>query len=455
MASSPVWNFGRNVAFIPASVEVPVDEAQLVDLLANNRDRPFRVLGSLHSWNRIVETKGLALDLSRFDDVRVESRGDRSVAHAGAGCTIENLLRALDSAGLTLPTIGAVKRQTIAGAIATGTHGSGARSLSSYVTAVRMITLDREGVPSVRVIDSGSGLEAVRCSLGALGVITEVTIEVVPKFSIEESLENAESLDEILSWEEEYPLQQFILMPWAWTWTSFRRRVVERPSGWVKRLFRRGVNALFMDFGLHALLWLLIRTTGAKSVLKRVVPKAIITGVVVADDNERILTMNHHWFRHVEMELLIPPDRIHEAVDLVRALLEIAAGERRADPAIPGSKRIEGIWTHHYPIFFRRVLNDDTMISMSAPLAAEQWWYSLSLFSYSPELENFAAMVNLIARTLARELGARPHWGKFHRLEAVDLRGLYPRYDEFVETARRFDPSGRFANDYLSGTLGL
>lgn len=455
MASSPLWNFGRNVAFIPSAVEVPVDEAQLLELLSTNRARPLRALGSLHSWNRIIETKGLALDLSRFDHVRVEKTADRSVAHVGAGCTIEKLLRALDSGNLTLPTLSAVKVQTIGGAIATGTHGSGARSLSSFVTAVRMITVDRDGVPSVRVIDSGPDLEAVRCSLGALGLITEVTIEVVPKFAIEESLENAESLDEILSWEEEYPLQQFFLIPWAWSWNSFRRRVGERRSGWVTRSFRRVVNALFMDFGLHALLWLLIRTTGAKNVLKRVVSKAIITGVVVADDSERILTLNHHWFRHVEMELLIPEARIHEAVDLVRALLEIAAGERRADPAIPGSKRIEGIWTHHYPIFFRRVLTDDTMISMSAPLASERWWYSMSLFSYSPQLENFAEMVNLIARTLARELGARPHWGKFHRLEAVDLRGLYPRYDEFVATVRRFDPSGRFTNGYLSGTLGL
>jgi len=119
--------------------------------------------------------------------------------------------------GGTLPSLGLITEQSIAGAVSTGTHGSGKHSLSHYIDEVRAATYDpATGKPVIRVISDGSELRAARCSLGSLGVIVSVGFWCRPQYQIEEHFRRYNGLDEVLAAETDYPLQQFYLIPWLW-----------------------------------------------------------------------------------------------------------------------------------------------------------------------------------------------------------------------------------------------
>src|SRR5690606_34545146 len=120
--------------------------------------------------------------------------------------------------------MGLINRQTIAGATATGTHGSGRCVMGQYLRAVRVVHYDQAGRAVASAIDSGDALRVARCSLGTLGIVVEATIECREMYRIEEHLARYETLEEVIAAEEEYPLQQFFLLPWSWSYLAQHRR---------------------------------------------------------------------------------------------------------------------------------------------------------------------------------------------------------------------------------------
>jgi hypothetical protein len=111
-----------------------------------------------------------------------------------------------------------------------------------------------------------------------------------------------------------------------------------------------------------------------------------------------------------------------------------------------------GVFTHHYPIWTRRVLPDETMLSMSS--GGDESWYAFSFITLEEPRDGFRAMAEYLARSMAQLFGARPHWGKYFPLDEDAVRSLYPRLDEFDEICRRFDPHGVFQNDFTRRMLG-
>src|SRR4029453_325479 len=122
-----------------------------------------------------------------------------------AGATIETILAELRKTTFSLPTLGAITRQTIAGAAATATHGTGSASLSSFVRTVRVACYDAGGNPVIRTIRGGDELLAARVSLGCLGAILELTLELVPRFWMHECMKVHDSLESVLAAEAEWP----------------------------------------------------------------------------------------------------------------------------------------------------------------------------------------------------------------------------------------------------------
>src|SRR5688572_15015059 len=131
-------NFGRNVSFEPSRTYVPRTEDEVLAILREPGQRNIRCIGSLHSWSGLVAAADVAVDLRHFDEVQLIGSAAEGRVQVGAGCTIDRLLAELRRHGRTLPTVGAIVKQTIAGATATGTHGSGASSLSHLVDGVRL-----------------------------------------------------------------------------------------------------------------------------------------------------------------------------------------------------------------------------------------------------------------------------------------------------------------------------
>lgn len=218
-------NFGRNIQIESTSYFEPKTEVEVLELLNRFKGRSIRCTGRLHSWSQVLDSPDILLNLRNLNGVVFIDGPDKSV-EVGAGCQIKHLLSELEqTAGGTLPSVGFIAEQTIAGAISTGTHGSGRHSLSHYVKSVRVARYDQQTGEAVIVeITEGPELRAARCSLGCFGVVLSVTMHCRPVYLIEEHFREHQQLDDVLAAEKEYPLQQFYLVPWRWTYFSQHRR---------------------------------------------------------------------------------------------------------------------------------------------------------------------------------------------------------------------------------------
>ena len=252
----PLHNFGKNVLYDPQHRYAPRTEEEVLNILSRHGGGQIRVQGSGHSWSGIVEAGDVLLDLASFSNVAVGKGPIGHVVRVGAGATLDKLLSALRATAFDLPTLGAITRQTIAGATATATHGTGNASLSSLVQAVKLACYDAKGDPFVKTISGGDELLAARTSLGCLGVILELTLEVEPRFWMEEQMRVHDSLESVLAEEAAWPQQQFLLFPYGWRWYAYHRRRITEPNARALRRLRwfQAYDVLVVEWGLHALI---------------------------------------------------------------------------------------------------------------------------------------------------------------------------------------------------------
>lgn len=465
-----VQNFGRNVAFRPSRwIEPASVEELLVQLNALPVDVPVRVVAAGHSWSPLIETAGASVSLSRLGRVVVSEDERGPLAEIQAGCRIKRALRELNRLGLTLPALGLVTEQFLAGAIATGTHGSGRPSLSHFVESLTIVRFDPQQQRWEQAeIAGGDDLLAARCSLGCLGVVTSIRLRPRPQYDVIEHFAGYSSLSEVLSRVDEFPLQQFYLSPHRWDWIAQHRVIREghRGRSLAARLYRVYFHLTF-DWGLHLGIKFcagLCRSRRLVRGLFRLLPLFVVRGWRVADRSDCQLIMEHELFRHVETELFVRESQVEAASRFLIAVLQIADGADLSAaaeflPALEhagltqGLTDLRGSYTHHYPICYRRVLPDDALISMTAH--SDEPWYAVSLIVMSGPREPFYRLMQFLAESMTALFEARLHWGK--HLPAVEryAERSYPRLPEFLEVLQRWDPAGRMQNPFTQRMLGV
>lgn len=471
MSTQPgtIVNFGRNVSFQPQAAAAPHTELEVLELLRRHAGQRIRVMGRLHSWSDAAAGDGLALDLRHLNSVTTESRDGRTWATIGAGCQIKRILSELErQAGATLPSLGLISEQSLAGAMSTGTHGSGKHCLSHYADEIRIATYDSvTGEPVIRTITGGDELQAARCSLGCLGVILSIGLWARPRYRVEEHFHRHATLDSALAAEATHPLQQFFLIPWSWNFYGQHRRETAAPRSWLARLYRIYFFLTF-DIGMHVVLLMLVRwltpRSGVKFFYRRLLPWTVLRGWKVVDDSSAMLIMEHELFVHIETEIFVRRSQLPAAMNFVEQLLRHCDGEREALSAatrdqlrsaclLESADACWGTYTHHYPICVRRVQPDGTLMSMSS--GGEEDWYSISIVSVTrpSERESFRAVAELLARSMAAVFAARPHWGKYCPIDSSLAANLYPRLPEFRDHCERHDPQGRFRNRWADQLL--
>ena len=465
MTKTLVQNFGKNVSFTPAIFAEPKDEHEVIELLRQHRGKSVRVMASRHAWSDAIKTDGLLISTRHLTQVKLNP--DHQSVRVGAGCKIKHLLKFLKKHGLTLPSVGLIDEQTIAGATATGTHGSGKHSLSHYIRSVRLAHYQAAtGEPVFSELDSGAELRAARCSLGLLGVIVEIEIEVRPSYQIEEHMKRHASLASILESETQYPLQQFFVMPWSWDFYCQHRRETPAETSRTALLYRTYWH-LGIDWLLHLALLLLAKFMGIPRLIRGfyrlVLPRTIIRNWIVTDDSHAILTMDHDLFRHIEIELFVSRSNLEAALNHVRETITVFGDgatheqNRNLMPENLMPENDRGNYCHHYPICVRRIRADDTLISMASPATpnSKEDWYSISLISFHwPHLRSgFFAFANSLAGSMQKKFNARCHWGKFNPLDKSANIHLYPHLEEFREIAERYDGQARFANRWLKKAI--
>jgi len=464
-----IHNFGRNVAFQPQVVLTPRTEADVLQCLSQHRGRRIRAMGRLHAWSEAARSDDVLLDLRHINHVQTEHRPDGVWATVGAGCQIKRLLAELErQADVTLPSLGLVTEQAIAGAISTGTHGSGKHSLSHDMAEVRVATYDAAtGEPVIRTISDGPELRAARCSLGCLGVILSVGFWCRAQYRVEEHFARYANLDDVLSAEERYPLQQFYLVPWMWAYYAQHRRETDAPRSGLARLYR-WYCFLTLDIGLHLAVITLSRWLQSRRAIhvffRHILPWTVIRGWKVTDRSQAMLIMEHELFRHIEIEVFVQRPQLADALMFAQQLLRHCDGERDAfSDDIRHQLQQHGLWddvqasagcfTACYPICIRKILPDDTLISMAS--SDGEPYYSLSFISYARpnDRDGFFRFANCLSDATVALYAARPHWGKVCPLTATQAATLYPHLPAFRRVAREFDAAGVFLNDWVAGVL--
>ena len=463
-------NFGRNRVLQPSAAYTPANEQEVLEILDRHYGHSIRAVGRLHSWSEAVLGDGVQLDLRLLNDVLLEQDGDQFVATVGAGCQIKRLLKELNRGGATLPSLGLITVQTIAGAISTGTHGSGRNSMSHYVEEVRLARYDEStGKAFIDELSAGDPLLAARCSLGSLGIILTVKIQCCAQYNVQEHFTEARRLEDVLAAEESYPLQQFYFLPWRWSYFIQHRCEDTRKRSFLAKLYRIYWFGV-MDYGMHLKILFLERILRSRRMIRfifsRIIPLFVIRKWKVIDRSSSMLVMKHEAFRHIEIELFVPRDQLAEALRFTKEVIEVA-GRKNSKLSEVNQRRIDDIGMHndlnelqnqycqHYPICVRRVLPDDTLISMAS--GGDQDWYAVSFISYSRPARR--AGFNLFSRFMARSMSqlfqARPHWGKIGPLEAGELTSLYPRFDTFRTICNKLDPQGFFQNEWTTALLDV
>ncbi|HEY0061104.1 MAG TPA: D-arabinono-1,4-lactone oxidase [Telluria sp.] len=402
----------------------PADESAIAALLAGAAGA-VRCVGAGHSFTALVPTDGTLLSLDRVAGLLSHDKAGLSATLHG-GTRLAQVSGQLDSAGLALRNLPDINIQSLAGAISTATHGTGAElpAMHADVTALRIVT------PQGEIVDYDQArhpdqLAAARVSLGALGVITRVTMTVVPAFNlrrkvwlapVEEMLERAPELARTHRHFEFYYLP-FTGYAAAITHIPFAGNEVAMPPSQDEDMLR----------DLRRLRdWL-----GSYPQLRRWSAAKLIDPSLTEHATNRswLLLSNTRPTRFNETECHVPRDAGIACVREVIRTLE---------------KRNEVF----FPLEFRFVKGDDAWLS---PFYQRD---SCSIAVHAAQGEPYDYLMSEIGPVFRKYQG-RPHWGKLHNFSAAELATLYPRWKEFLDVRRSLDPRGRMLNPHLRTLFGV
>ena len=419
-----LWtNWAGDQRCAPESIERPASEEELTAVI--ERSVRVRVAGSGHSFTDAACTDGVLIDIGRMNRVLGQ---DGELVTVEAGITLRELGRALAERGLAMENQGDINRQTLAGALSTATHGTGARfsNLSSGVAGMRLVTAG--GV--VKLSEADEDLRAARVGLGALGAISAVTLRCVPLFTIRRNDgpcplgETLERFGELAEANDHFEFYVFPYDDTALVRLSERGDMDPEPEpAWKLYLQEAVIENRAMDLASRAGR----RFPGLIPAIHRGFGRAV--GRQTRTDHGYRVYASRRDVRFTEMEYAVPREN---GVEAVRRVIELV--RRRRLPVT-------------FPIEVRVVAGDDAWLSTAHGRATVY----VAVHQYrGMEFESYFRGVERIMD----DYGGRPHWGKRHYQSAATLRPRYPDWDSFQAARLRLDPDGRFQNDYAERVLG-
>jgi FAD/FMN-containing dehydrogenase len=401
-------NWVGNQSFVARHKGEPGSEDELAALVrqASRENLGVRVAGSGHSFTPVVATSGLLLSLKNMQGVAGADLVRKRVT-VRAGTRIGDIGRALKGMGLSLANQGDIDTQAIAGALSTGTHGTGVTlgCLSSQTVGMRLVQADG-AILDVDLDADPRMMAAAQVSIGMLGVISSITLQAVDSYNLKEKLWRddfeacMEKHDELAATHRHFGF--------FWCPVPESRHLYCLPDLAAVSPTRREHDVCEMkvmdvtDEAPHA----------NEASFERVAYSSEIYPIEYVP--------NFH-----ELEYAIPVECGKDALRQVRDLML--------------NKHTHCI----YPVEYRFVAGDPGMLSPYYNRAS----VTVSV-SGGPGIDYWNYLIDVDA--ILRQYNARPHWGKLHFNQAQDMPSLYPRFEEFRAIRRRLDPQGRFLNDHLT-----
>jgi L-gulono-1,4-lactone dehydrogenase len=425
-------NWAGDQSCAPAEMLRPAGREELAEVVgaAAAAGRRVSVAGTGHSFTEAALTEGTMIDAGALSGV-IDADRSSGLVKVGGGTVLATLNEELSRLGLAMENLGDIDRQTIAGAISTGTHGTGAklRNISAQVEALELVLGDGS-VRELTATGEPELLRAARVGVGALGAISAVTLRCVPTFTlrrVDSPCPREEVLDAFQQRADENDHFELFTFPYADSALVLERNRTDDPPR------PRGRTAAFLnDIVLEN--WALEAISAVGKLLPRAIPSLsrlaawLASGSTATDRSDRIFA-NERRVRFTEMEYGVPREHGPEAARRV----------------------IEWVRTNRYPVFFpiemRLTAGDDAFLSPSherdtAYVAVHQY----RGMEWRPYFEAVEAIMD--------EYGGRPHWGKRHFQTAATLAGRYPRWPDFQAARDELDPDRVFANEYAERVLG-
>jgi FAD/FMN-containing dehydrogenase len=426
-------NWARTETSRPRSWVLPTSEDQVADVVrrAAETGATVRVVGAGHSWSRIAAPDDIAMSLDALAEA-VQVAPTRDTVTVPGGTRLQDLSAALLQHGLALPILGSISSQSIAGAIATGTHGSSLThgNLASLVTAMRVVT----GTGEILSLDAGDGrLAGTRVHLGALGVVTSVTLQCRDAGRLHQTIEHvpvaevaeqrgdiAHSAEYVKVWWLAHARSAQVIR-YARTEDAASRRPSPATQRWIdERVMHRSV--------FPAMVALQHRRPGITARVNERLSKLYL-GAASQVGPEALMLNTPMPLRHRETEAAVP---MATAPGAVRRVLALFRGGR---PAVT------------FPLEIRFVRGDDAWLSPAYGADTCQ------IGAYSTNGPDCTSYFDGFWREL-RALGGRPHWGKELDHEADELRVLYPAWDSFQQLRDELDPQRVFTGACHRQLLG-
>jgi FAD-linked oxidoreductase len=404
----------------PAQRAAPANEGELAALLPSAK-APIRPVGAGHSFTALVPTSGTLLSIDRMEGI-VSHNARNTTAVVRAGTKLSALGKALASIGQEMPNLPDVDKQTLAGAIATGTHGTGKglRALHGGATAMRIVTPAGEVISCSRE-ERPELFHSARVGLGAFGIISEVTLQNAPIQRIKKTVRMVDTDEALRQWPElvgKHRNVEFLVLPFTGKSALITADPTDEP---VKpRGPDQDADAVMQLKSLRDMFEF------TPAVRKRVAERLLADAPPeVAIDESWKLLANERPIRFNELEYHLPID---QQIGVLREV--IARIERDATDVF-------------FPIEARIVAPDDAWLS---PFHDRECG-SIAVHAYYKDPYDW---LQRMIEPMMREAGGRPHWGKLHSLSAKELRALYPMFDEAMAVRRAIDPQGRLLNPFLT-----
>ncbi len=426
----PTKNWAGNQRCLPAEVHQPRSTADVAAVVraAVSAGQRVKVIGGAHSFTDAAMTDGHLLSLDAMNQVLAVDGNDVTVQ---AGIRLRDLNDELYERGLAIPNLGDINVQSIAGATATATHGTGVAfpNVSTNIVGIELVTGDGTVVRADEDHEPEL-LRVARVGIGALGIVTEVTLRCVPAFNLR-AVETIEVLADVLADFDEVMRStdhvEFYMMPGARRCQVKRNTRTDEPArpqsraGYVRDKWI-GENLAFGTVCRVGRRFPSLAPKVAKLVMSAASERELV------DRSDKVFCSPRH-VHFVEMEYGIAFDAVPDAIGRIVELTS-----RLPYPPM-------------FPIEVRSSHADD--IPLSTGFGRRSGWIAVHQYVGVPYEAYFHGVEEIM-----NDYGGRPHWGKLHFQSASTLAERYPEWDTFQTWRGKLDPTGTFRNPYLDRVLG-
>ncbi len=406
--------------FYPTSIE---DICKLVKE-ASKQQKTIKVVGAGHSFTSLVQTSEWLVSLDHFSGIETVNE-EECYATVLGGTRLFQIGEALGKLGYAQENLGDVNVQSIAGAISTGTHGTGLAfgNISTQVLEVVLVTGTGE-ILTISEKNNPTYFKACLVSLGSLGIIVKVTIKIIPSPVYEYKSQKiaypqlVQQLEQLIKSNRHF---EFYLFPYSDIVQVKTMNTVEQKA---QRMEFHHFKSLVLENYLFFIISETCRILPKSSrLLSRLSAKGVSTTTKRANSYQLFATPRLVRFR--EMEYSIPLENLNPALEKIRECI------------VTKKHKV------HFPIECRTVKADDIWISPS--YQRDSAYIAFHMYKGMPYEEYFRDMESIM-----QQFNGRPHWAKMHTRTTEDLLTLYPKLPDFLAVREELDPNGIFMNDYLN-----